>query len=208
MTDIENSFCLPHREEFQPVIGYREIKKSPPLVVRQTHTLLGLFYQGAIRNPEPARDYFKDYTIGYLKAAEDGSYVLFDKTGQLIAQEVDLETREAASHAFVILAHLPDRATSPFLPNGFSRRGMLVAPTTQEQFLARIKELKIGLWQISDGNINPYATLEADPHILRVFKFFEVGNGLLVKLTADEREQEQLKREEFNDLLGGINTSL
>lgn len=208
MTDIENGFCIPFREEFQPVIGYREIEKSPPLVVRQTHTLLGLFYQGAIRNPEPARHYFKDYTLGYLKAAEEGSPVLFDKTGPLIAQEIDLETREAASHAFVVLAHLPDEATSSFLPNGFSRRGMLAAPTTKDQFLARIKELKIGLWQIVDGNLSPHATLEADLPLLRVCKFFEVGSGLLVRLTADEREQEQLKREEFNDLLGGIDTSI
>lgn len=194
--------------EFQPVIGYREIEKSPPLVARQTHTLLGLYYQGAIRNPEPARDYLQDYTLGYLTAAEEGSGMLYDQTGQFIVQEIDLETREAASHAFVVLAYLPDRATSPFLPSGFSRRGMLAAPTTQKQFLTRIKELKIGLWQIADGNINPHTILEAYPPILRVWKFFEVGSGLPIRLTDDEREQEQLGRERLNALLGGIDTSI
>lgn len=208
MTDLENGFCLPHHEEFQSVIGYREIEKSPPLVARQTHTLLGLYSQGAIRNPRPARDYLEDYTLEYLKAAEAGSGILYDQTGNLKPQEIDLETREAASHAFVVLAHLPDKATSPFLPLGFSRKGMLAAPTTKEQFLARIKELKIGLWQIADGNLSPHATLEAYPSLLRVCKFFEVGNGLLVRLTDDEIKQEGSERERFNDLLGGIDTSL
>lgn len=131
MTDIEKGFSLPHRTEFQPVIGYREIEKSPPIVVRQTHSLLGLYYQGAIRNPEPARDYLQDYTLRYLKAAEVGSSILYDQLDQLTVQEIDLETREAAHHAFIVLAHLPDKARSPFLPKGFSRRGMLKAPTTQ-----------------------------------------------------------------------------
>lgn len=186
--------------EFQPVIGYREIEKSPPLVVRQTYTLLGLYYQGAIRNPQPARDYLHDYTLEYLKAAKEGSYNLYDQIGQLALQEIDLEIREAAHHAFVILAHLPDRSSSPYLPKGFSRRGMLRAPTTLNQFLARIRGLKVGIWQIAEGEVEPYATLEAYPPILRVFKFFEVGSSLPVRLTDDEKKQEQLEREKLSDL--------
>ncbi|GEM_PF-1804525 len=208
MTDIEKGFSLPHPTEFQPVIGYREIEKSPPLVVRQTHTLLGLFHQGAIRNPEPARDYLQDYTLGYLKAAEVGSDILYDQLDQFNVQEIDLETREAASHAFIVLAHLPDKATSPFLPKGFSRRGMLKAPTTREEFLAKITELKVCIWQVVVGEVAPRATLEAYPPILRTFKFFEVGNELPVKLTDEEIKQEKLERERFNDFLGGVNTSI
>lgn len=177
MTDIEKGFSLPHRTEFQPVIGYREIEKSPPFVVRQTHTLLGLYYQGAIRNPEPARDYLQDYTLGYLKAAEVGSSILYDQLDQFTVQETDLETREAAHHAFIVLAHLPDKARSPFLPKGFSRRGMLKAPATREEFLAKITELKVCIWQVVIGEVAPRTTLEAYPPILRTFKFFEVGTN-------------------------------
>lgn len=207
MADLEKDFFTPNRANFQPVIGYREIEKSPPLVVRQTNALLGLYYHGAIRNPKPAKDYLHDYTLGYLKAAEEGSAVVYDRVGHA-ALDIDLETREAARFALVVLACLPDRAKSPFLPKGFSRRGMLRAPETQDQFLARIKELKVGIWQIVEGNVEAYTTLETYPPVLRVFKFFEVGSDLPVKLTDDEKKQEQLEREKFNDLLGGIDTSI
>lgn len=207
MADPEKGFFTSNYANFQPVIDYREVEKSPPLVVRQTNTLLGLYYNGAIRNPKPAKDYLHDYTLGYLKAAEAGSAIVYDRVGHA-ALDIDLETREAARYALVVLAYLPDQAKSPFLPKGFSRRGMLRAPETQDQFLARIKELKVGIWQIVEGNVEPHVTLEACPTVLRVFKFFEVGSDLPVKLTVDERKQEQLEREKFNDLLGGVDISM
>lgn len=87
MADNEKDFFVPHQPAFQPVIGYKENEKSPARVVRQTYTLLGLYYQGvlqeAIRNSKPAKDYLHDYTLGYLKAAEEGSYLLYDEAGQL-----------------------------------------------------------------------------------------------------------------------------
>lgn len=167
--------------KFQEVIGYREPEKSPFIVVRQTDALLRLFYSGAIHRPGLARDYFHDYTISYLKEAEKGSGALYDGQGNLVP-DVDLETREAADHALVVFTHMHDRATSPFLPKGFSKRGMLGAPTTHRQFLARIKELKIGIWQVVEGRVQPYATLEVSPRLLRIFKFFEVGTNLPLKL--------------------------
>lgn len=208
MANAEKDFFVSNQAEFQSVIGYEEVEKSPPLVVRQTNTLLELYYQGAIWNPKPAKDYLHDYTLGYLRAAEEGSAVLYDRIGRLTAQDTDLETREAASHAFVILTCLPDRAKSPFLPKGFSRRGMLKAPETRNQFLARIRELKVGIWQIAEGKVKPYATLEAYPPLLKVFKFFEVGSELPVKLTEDKKRQEQIEREKFNDLLGGVDIAI
>lgn len=208
MVDSERNYFLPHNPGFQVRVGYQEIGRSPPLVARQTNTLLGLYQQGAIKNPQPARDYLHDYTLGYLKVAEEGSIVLYDRIDRLAAQEIGLEVREASSHAFVVMASLPDRARSPYLPKGFSRRGMLRAPATQAQFLERIKELKLGIWQIVEGEIEARTTLEAYPSALRVFKFFEVGSNLPIRLTNDETRQEQLERERFNDLLGGIDISL
>lgn len=208
MADTEKGFFIPH-PEFQPLITYREVERSPLLIIRQTHALLGLYYRGAIRNPQPATDYLRDYTMEYLKVAEEGSATLYSREGKLNVQILDLEIREAAQHAFVVFAHLPDKARSPFLPQGFSRHsGTLSAPETRDQFLARIKELKNGILQIVIGKVEPYATLEAYPSLLRTFKFFEVGNELPVKLTDDERKQERLERERFNDLLGGIDISL
>lgn len=211
MADIEKDFSVSHQPEFQPVIGYKEIEKSPFFVVRQTYTLLGLYYRGvfqeAIRNSKPAKDYLHNYTLGYLEAAEEGSSSLYNQIGGIVTPDIDLETRGAAHHAFVVFAYLPDKARSPYLAKGFSRKGMLKAPTTQRQFLTRIKELIFGIQQVVAGKVKPHVTLEAYPPLLRTFKFFEVGNELPVKLTDDEREQEELEREKINKLLDGIDIS-
>lgn len=211
MTDIEKVFPLPHHTEFQPVIGYKEIEKSPFFVVRQTYTLLGLYYQGvfqeAIRNSKLAEDYLHDYTLGYLEAAEEGSSTLYNQIGGIVTPDIDLETRGAAHYAFVVFAYLPDKARSPYLTKGFSRKGMLKAPTTQRQFVTRIRELRVSIQQVVKGKVKPHITLEAYPPLLRTFKFFEVGNELPVKLTDDEREQKELEREKINKLLDGIDIS-
>lgn len=193
--------------EFQSVIGYRESEASPFVVVRQTNTLLGLFNQGAIRRPKLAKDYFCAYTFNYLKAAEEGSDGLYDADGCFI-KDIDLEVREAAHHAFVVFTWMHDRAKSPFLPKGFSRRGMLAAPITHHQFLERIKELKVGIWNVVEGEVAPHATLEAYPPLLRVFNFFKVGSKLPIRFTISEKKQLEMEREKMNDLLGGIDTSL
>lgn len=203
MTDPERGFFVPHAE-FQAVIGYRDVEKSPPLVVRQTNTLLGLYHSGVIRNPGLAKDYFHDYTLDYLKAAEEGSSALYYS----IDEGIDPEIREAAGHAYVVFSQLPDRSSSYYHPKGFSRVGALRPPSSQRQYLSRIRELGLGIWQVVDGQVEPNATLEAYPPILRTFKFFEVGGNLPIRLTPDERKQEQIDREKFNDFLGGIDISL
>lgn len=211
MADIEKGFFVPRQPGFQSVIGYKEIEKSPPVVVSQTYALLELYYlgiiQNTIRNSQPAKNYLRNYTLDYLKAAEEGSYALYDRIKGQSVQEIDLETREAAHYAFVVFAYLPDKAGSHYLAKGFSRKGMLKAPTTQRQFLTRIRELRVGIWQVVKGEVKPHTTLEAYPSVLRTFKFFEVGNKLPVKLTDDEKEQEALEREKINKLLDGIDFS-
>lgn len=84
---------------------------------------------------------------------------------------------------------------------------MLAAPLTHPQFLERVKELKIGIWNVVEGEDEPHAILKAYPRFMRVFKFFEIGSSLPIKLTVNEKRQEQIEREKFNDLLGGIDTS-
>ncbi|MBI2019234.1 hypothetical protein HYS95_01015 [Candidatus Daviesbacteria bacterium] len=208
MADSERDLFVPNKFNFQSVIGYREVEKSPPVVVRQTHTLLGLYYQGVIRNSEPAQEYLHDYTLGYLKAAADGAPAYYEQIKGQSVHEVDLETREATDYAAVIMSFLPDKAKSAIYPQGFSKKGSLKPPATLEEFLERIKELRIGVWLVVVGDVEPRTTLEAYPPLLRTFKFFEVGNRLPVKLTDDERKQETLEREKFNDLLGEIDISL
>ncbi len=56
--------------------------------------------------------------------------------------------------------------------------------------------------------MEPRATLEAVPSLLRTFGFFKVGGELPIKLSENQRKQDAIQREKFNDLLEGIDISL
>ena len=207
MADQEREIFLPQGHEFQSVVGYRDWSRMPSVVARQTNALLDLLHQNALPNLGPARYYLGKYTLEYLKRAEGGSGILYDNKG-FLKEGIDLEVREAATHAYVVFGHLPDMVQSPFVPKGFSRRGMLRAPETRDEFLNRIKELKIGLWNVIAGEVAPQATLEAYPPLMRTFGFFKVGGDLPIRLSDSERVIDQIEREKFNDFLGGMNVSL
>lgn len=194
-------------QEFQPVIRYKNYEKSPAVIAAQTCTLLELYYQGAIHQPELAKDYFQNYTLFYLKKAEEGTDTLYDRKGA-VYRELDLEVKEVSHHAFIVFAHLPDSMTSRFLPMGFSRKGMLRAPRTKDEFLKRVEEIKIGIWQTVEGDIEPRTTLEAYTPLLRTYGFFKVGSKLPIRMLEDEKKKERMEKEKFNDLLDGINVSL
>ncbi len=200
MTNPERRISPSINQDFQPVIKYKDIEKSPIMVSKQTCQLLELFYQGAIHKPDLARDYFHDYTLSYLSQAEAGTDALYDGKGGVF-KDLDLETREIAHHAFIVFANLPDNVKSPFLPNGFSRRGMLKAPETRKEFLKRIREIKIGIWQILEGEAEPGITLEAYPRLLRTYGFFKVGSKLPIKLSQDEKKKEQMEKEKFEAIV-------
>lgn len=191
--------------EFQRQISYQDFNKAPRIVVRQTNALLALFYQGGIRKPDLAKDYLQEYTIAFLRDAEKGSEGLYSKGAMILSGNPDLEIKEAASFAFVVFGSLPNNLKSPFLPNGFSKRGILKGPATRKDFLKRVEELKIGVWRIVDGQVEPRTVVETNPALLRTFGFFKVGSNLPVKVPEDEGKRE---KEKFNDFLKGIEISL
>jgi hypothetical protein len=189
--------------EFQPIIKYKETEKSPLIVAKQTYMLLELFHQQVISKPELAKDYFCDYTLSYLDQARKGASTLYEAKGA-VYKDLNLETREMAHHAFIVFANLPDHMTFHFLQNGFSRRGMLRAPGTRDEFVHKINEIKMGIWQTVEGRVEPETTLEANPHLLRTYGFFKVASELLVKMPESEKRMKQ----EFNELLKDIDISL
>ena len=85
---------------------------------------------------------------------------------------------------------------------------MLRAPSTKKQFLKRVRELKVTLWQVVDGGMDSHATLETYPPFLRTFNFFEVGSRLPIQSAPDQREQDKLAKDKFDELLSGIDISL
>lgn len=218
MPNKEN-FFIPRQRELRLIADDRDHEKSPSVVVKQTDTLLRLFYQGVINKPGPAKEYLHDYTINaYLKKAEKGSVSIYDKSGQS-HDEIDSTEEEAARHAFSVFAHMPDKAKSHFLPKGYSRRLMLKAPGTQGEFSTRIKELKFIIWQVVEGIFDSHVSLEAYPSRFRTYQFFEVANGLPMSLTLNEdeakREQEDNKKiaekiakRKLENLLGDIDVTL
>lgn len=188
--------------QFQYAIQYKDRDRIPPLVVRQTSFILGLFYKGTVSGEGIGRKYLQEYTLAFLDSSETGvDRVSFGRNKESF-EGIDLEDREAADYTNVIFAHMPDLVRSPLLPMGFSRRGILRPPENRREFLGRVRELRFGIAQVASGVIEP--NLEVNPHLLRTFGFFKVGSELPIKVPESEIKPEVMSRTRFNDLLGGI----
>lgn len=188
---------LPRYVEFQPIVGYRDFARIPHVVVNQTDTLLWLFRQRAINKPGLARDYLHDYTIQCLVEAEHGCDVLFNPA---ISSIIDLEFREAASYTHVVFAWMHKFYRPPNLPDGLTGKEMLRAPRNKEEFLARVRELKLGLYRVAYQEAK--FTGDGDWPLLRTFAFFTAGSRLPINFPESERERLERQKEEFNQLLG------
>lgn len=209
MPDIEKGQSF--SSEFQPIPGYREPARSPFVVTGQTYDLLRLYHANALLNFSHGRDYLQEYTFPYLTTAEKTSDTVFDKTGAFNGK-ADLESREVASHAYIIFAWLPDMTRIPTvsaLKDGFSRKGMLRAPLTQQEYKLRIRELKVELAKIATGTTEPEQILRPKTPLFRTFVFFRVAAFLnpSFKLNPEEKElleKQQEERQNINNLLKGV----
>lgn len=196
-----------HDSRFQPIPGYEDIQRAPYAVVSQTDLLLRLYSEKAIRQPEIARGYLKEYALGFLDATTRGVARVFTKDKTIIdAQPLDIN--EAADFTNVVFAWMHYFATSRLLPNGFSRRGMLQAPTTRKEFVQRTTEIKRELAFIVAGLRDHDMPLETNPSSLRTHTFFHVGAIIPLKFPDSKRELEEKEKEVFDRLLGNTNIDL
>lgn len=191
---------------FQPIPEYGDTERVPQVVVAQTDLLLGLYRSGVISQPQAARDYLQDYTLELLNMASKGVDRVFGKNDAAIKSQ-SLDVNEAADFANIVFAWIHYFAVSQYLPNGFSRRGMLRAPTTKEQFLQRTSEIKKELALIAVG-IDPNVPFEARPSALRAHNFFRVGAIIPLKFPDTERESADKERGAFDKLLGDTKIDL
>ncbi len=198
MAGPERALLVPQR--FEPE-SYSSLDIPPVLITRQTNTLLGIYYRGEMRNPGPAKNYFIHHTVPYLKAAEVGSRSLFG-LGRTYFEAQDLEVGEPASHALVVFANLPDGLNSDLLPDGFSRRATLRPPETRYEYIQRIRELRVGIRQVAEGEVEPGMPLEGSSELLRTFGFFKVASELPIR--SDPEEIESITEKGFNELLRGV----
>ena len=172
---------------FQPVPGYEDTERVPQVVISHTDSLLCLYSTRAIRQPEIARSYLQDYTLRFLDTAAQGVERVFTRDEAVInAQPIDIN--EAADFTNVIFAWMHYFATSQFLPDGFSRRGMLQAPATRKQFLQRTAEIKRELALIVAGLRDTDMPLEARPSAFRTHTFFHVGTIIPLRFPDSKSE--------------------
>lgn len=186
-------------DEFQPVIGYRDIAKSPFVVTTQTNRLLELFRSGLIFDLSPGEEYLKKFTLGYISNAEDNCDYIFDKNGKP-ADTIDVESREVAAHAYTVFSWLPDMTAIPAIPalrDGLARNGVLKAPLLRGAFLRRTGELRAELSKIADGKTNYKQRPKLGSPLFRTIVFFKVAELLnpSFKLTVQERAVIQRKKD-------------
>src|SRR3989344_6749515 len=190
-----------HESRFQAIPKYDDVERIPKTIISQTDSLLGIYSNGTIWQPDLAREYLHDYTLEFLKSAEQGADRVFTKD-QNVIDSLPLEANEAADYTYVIFAWMHQFATSKYLPNGFSRRGMLQAPATKRQFVQRTNEIKKELGLIVAGLGNKDLPLETRPSSLRAHSFFHVGNIIPFKFPETNEEYINYEKDKFNRLLG------
>ncbi len=182
------------------IIGYRDPELSPFAITAQTDHNLALFQYGIVVG-STLKDYLHEITFpGYLDRARAASEILF-KDEALRSRDFDPEFEEATRHAYVIMAWMHDRTQWKYVPTGFSRRGMLAAPTTQEAFITRIDQMTAQLWAISQKG-SRLEGLTASLSMLRTLAFFKTASSLEIQLPESERITAQMEREKLESILG------
>ena len=135
-----------------------------------------------LNNTTPAIDYLKTYTWPFITAAEEGSKPLFEDF-----LSPDLETREASAYTYTLFAWMHEMVTSKALPQGFSRKRILKAPLTREEFLERTREIKYQIANFAAGNVET-AWKAGSPSLLRTYCFFLTAKRLPIKFTPEEKK--------------------
>lgn len=178
------------------LIPYQDSDLSPFSIGRHTAQFLEKINYGLILG-QSANHYFHEVTIPlYLEKAKVGSEVPFLREA-FQADEIEPDNQFAARHAFVVFAWSHETVTSRFLPMGFSRRGMLAAPTTQEEYLRRIDDLISYLDKAStqQNRVSIKRPLDSTL-VLQATAFFKTAGILKMdKLPNAEKEQ-------FESILG------
>lgn len=183
------------------LVPYQESDLSPFSIGHQTALLLENINHGLLVG-QSASSYFHNVTIAaYLDRARVGSEVPFSRD-TFQAENIDPEDQLAARHAFVIFAWIPETVTWRFVPTGFSRRGMLAAPSTPQDYLKRINRLTSYLEVVSVKDKRKPGKPLPTTLTIEALAFFKTAGILQMdKLPSKEREQ-------FESILGNMQIDL
>jgi hypothetical protein len=210
----------PKYGRFEPLPGYREPADSPFVVVPQTNTVLEMYVNDRIFNPDPANQFLKEATFPYLARAKQGlelvsaicsgsdSIKWTDVAQSSVVDPADSESLEAVGYMIVIFVHMPE-LPSKILPKGFSRRGNLRPPQTKKELSSRLDELRVTVHRICQGKSATSIPLEGmNPALMRTLAFFRTGSWLPFKFPDDIREDVQREHAQFSKLIEDLDVNL
>lgn len=181
--------------EITPTLSEQDI--APKTIVSETMNMMGGLFAGAITS-EISKDYLDYYTFPFLRKAANGAIAVFDR--KLLFAAPNPEINEAADFTNVVFAWMSHYARSSYLPDGFSRRGVLQAPLDKGEFISRVVEIGQTLPDMLDGRFrgnNLWNHLGA----LRTLAFFQVGRVIPLKFPPTDKQTAER-------LLDGIDLSL
>lgn len=187
-----------HKRREPLIFDYQPSDLTPFAISRQTALLLESVGQRLIVG-QTARGYLHDVTLPlYLRRAKQGSPILYSDEA-LRANDIDPEIQMVARHAFVVFAWMPDQTQWKFVPGGFSRRGMLAAPQSEEAFNTRIDQIETYLSVVSmkQESAQPLGNLTT----LRTIAFFHTAGTLSFSFSTENTETAKQQRETLATIL-------
>lgn len=148
------------------------------------------------------RGYLGEYTLSYLRTAAVSGIVLYENSA-LRGRDFSPDEEEVARHAFVIMAHMHQAFELP-IGGTFSRRGLLRAPGSYEEYTQRIRAMDLHIRAVIAVGFNKsrWSKLEADE--FRTGAFFKTAKVLSLELPPTERDTAEGERYKLEKLLEGI----
>jgi len=191
---VENKFT----GDFQKEIIYSDEVLRPKQVVKSSALALRLFFDKKIEDTSVAKYYLSNTTSDFLRLAEIGylkrlpnvwnlEKIPHENLLTLLKAQVPViseegtkendEEREAFEFSMVTFTFL-HKARHAYLPDGFSKRGMLAPPVTSIETLERFGELKEEVAKIAGGEIKQNANMNNNPPLARTYLYFQIADTL------------------------------
>ncbi|GDX62038.1 hypothetical protein LBMAG33_3480 [Candidatus Levyibacteriota bacterium] len=211
-----------HHQKIIERINYTDNSRSPFQVVESTAKLLDLYFTPVINlDPSLARNYFANATLGFAWQAEKGFFKNIDKIDRAKkisnedierfilldkqqGQQENVEDNEAFDFTLITFGFMPEMAKHRFLPNGFSKKGMMAPPFTTREYLLRLREIRREVTRIISGETDQKASLDNNPALLRTYWFFQVGKEIPLKIKKDYKNIKNNTEKILNKLLEDI----
>lgn len=204
MANLENPAFNNAWRGFEAASLSADLNIAPKAVVSETKNMIGLLNGGVI-TPQVAKSYLETFTFPFLKKAAQGVDTVFDR-GLIFIDPRQVDVNEAADFSSVVFSWMHYFARSRFLPDGFSQKGILRAPHTKDEFVDRLREIRITLPAIMSGVTRDTVPFYSQP-ALRTYAFLKVGSSIPLRFAQTDRERKQYEDEVLARFTEGLDLS-